>query len=315
VIGRLQLERADRAGHASEIGGRSFCRWARAGAVCFERRVAVRRRDGAKNGSCLAVKASQPPGRSQQGPCRLSESAGRLSRVGCGLPLADCVASMLRPSFSPCATNYGDARCCASASHLQRQAPETHAEYNGRIARPRRVSHYRGRRAWSERRSNQPLRDGVRQSADDMTSRVHLILNRSFATVRCLACGKVLISRGVHDYRVCGCPQETTVDGGLAYLRCGGAHMSLVGILVDPEWPRTVRLELLQEAAALAMRLGCKFEPPGDVTDGAVAAVVLRLRDCVATAEATCEVLINTGLWPPVPPSEPPIEMVRPISG
>jgi hypothetical protein len=152
-----------------------------------------------------------------------------------------------------------------------------------------------------------------------MTSRMHLILNRRFSTVRCLACGRVLISRSVHDYRVCGCPQETSVDGGSAYLRCGGADMSLVAILVDPEWPRTVRLELLQEAAGLTMRLGCKFEPPGNATDGAVAAVVLGLRDCLATAagmsDATREALIDSGLWPPLPPSEAPIEMVRPIPG
>jgi hypothetical protein len=143
VIGRSQLERAGRTGHASEIGGSSLRRRARAGSACFGRRVAVRRGDGAKNGSCLAVKAGKPPGRSQQGPCRLSESAGRLSRVGCGLPLADCAASMLRPSNSPCATNRGD----ASASPSQRQAPETHAECNGRIARPRRASRYRACRA------------------------------------------------------------------------------------------------------------------------------------------------------------------------
>jgi hypothetical protein len=150
-------------------------------------------------------------------------------------------------------------------------------------------------------------------------TRMHLILNRRFSTVRCLACGTVLISRGVHDCCVCGCPQGTMVDGGSAYLRCGGADMSLVAILIDPAWPRTVQLELLQEAAELALRLGCRFEPPGDATDGAVAAVVLRLRDCVATAagmsESTREVLITSGLWPPVPPSEPPVEMVRPIPG
>jgi hypothetical protein len=152
-----------------------------------------------------------------------------------------------------------------------------------------------------------------------VTSRMPLILNRRFSTVRCLTCGKVLISGSVHDYRVCGCPQETMVDGGGAYLRCGGADLSLVEILVDPEWPRTVRLELLQEAAGLAMRLGCRFEPPRDATDSAVAAVVLRLRSCVATAagmsEGAREVLTNSGFWPPVPPSEPPIEMVRPIPG
>jgi hypothetical protein len=152
-----------------------------------------------------------------------------------------------------------------------------------------------------------------------MSSHVHLILNRRFSTVRCLACRKLLISANVHDYRVCGCPQETSVDGGPAYLHCGGADMTLVQILVDPEWPRSVRLELLQEAARLAMRLDCTFEPPQDASDGEVAAVVLRLRVCIAAAagmsEPAREVLITSGLWPPVPPSQPPIEMVRPIPG
>jgi hypothetical protein len=148
LIGRLELERAGRAGHASGIGGRSLCRRARAGAACFGRRAAVRRGDGAKNGSCFgSEKASQPPGRSQQGPCRVSESVGRLSRVGYGLPLASCAASMSRSSFSASATNRGDACGSASASPSQRQAPESHSEYNGRSGRPRRVSRYRGCRA------------------------------------------------------------------------------------------------------------------------------------------------------------------------
>jgi hypothetical protein len=64
---------------------------------------------------------------------------------------------------------------------------------------------------------------------------MHLILNRRFATVRCGACRKVLISSSVHDCRLCGCPQETMVDGGSAYLHCGGADMSLVEVLIDPE--------------------------------------------------------------------------------
>lgn len=152
-----------------------------------------------------------------------------------------------------------------------------------------------------------------------MSSSMHLILNRRFATVRCLACRKVLISSHVHDYRVCGCQQETSVDGGSAYLHCGGADMSLVQVLVDPEWPRSVRLDLLQEAARLAMRLDCRFEPPRDARDSEVAAVVLTLRGCVATAagmsEAAREVLIASDLWPPVSPDQPAVEMVRPIPG
>ena len=146
-----------------------------------------------------------------------------------------------------------------------------------------------------------------------------MILNRSFATVRCLACGKVLVSHHVHDCRVCGCAQQTMVDGGPTYLRYGGVDISFVEILVDPEWPRTVRLRLLQEAARLAAQLDSRFEAPRDATDGAVAAVVLRLRGCVARAndmsQAAREVLANSDLWPPVPPGETPVDMVRPIPG
>jgi hypothetical protein len=58
------------------------------------------------------------------------------------------------------------------------------------------------------------------------------------------------------------------------------------------------------------MRLGCKFEPPGNSADGAVAAVVLRLRDCVDTAagmvEARRKVLFTLGLLSSVPASDPP---------
>jgi len=146
-----------------------------------------------------------------------------------------------------------------------------------------------------------------------------MMLDRRLSTVRCLACGTVLVSRHVHDYRVCGCPQETMVDGGRSYLRWGGVDVRLVEILVDPTWPSLVTLELLQEAARLAMELGCRFEPPKDATDGAVAAVALRLRGCVATAnevpEAAREALIGSGEWPPLPPNELPLAMVRPIPG
>lgn len=49
--------------------------------------------------------------------------------------------------------------------------------------------------------------------------------------VRCLACGKVLISRSRHDYVTCGCPQSTMVDGGDDYQRTGGKEMSKVQVL------------------------------------------------------------------------------------
>lgn len=49
--------------------------------------------------------------------------------------------------------------------------------------------------------------------------------------VRCLACGKVLISRSRHDFVQCGCPQGTLVDGGDDYQKTGGKEMSKVQVL------------------------------------------------------------------------------------
>lgn len=47
-------------------------------------------------------------------------------------------------------------------------------------------------------------------------------------SVRCLNCGEVLVSHHVHDYKVCGCKNETMCDGGINYIRFGGKDLSLV---------------------------------------------------------------------------------------
>jgi len=39
--------------------------------------------------------------------------------------------------------------------------------------------------------------------------------------VKCGECKKRLFSFHVHDYKLCGCPNETMVDGGRDYLRYG----------------------------------------------------------------------------------------------
>lgn len=44
----------------------------------------------------------------------------------------------------------------------------------------------------------------------------------------CKACGKTIESAHRHDYRVCGCPNGTMVDGGLAYRRWGAVDIKLV---------------------------------------------------------------------------------------
>ena len=45
------------------------------------------------------------------------------------------------------------------------------------------------------------------------------------AGVQCPKCDKRLFSWSVHDYKTCGCPNETMVDGGRDYLRYGGMEL------------------------------------------------------------------------------------------
>ena len=53
---------------------------------------------------------------------------------------------------------------------------------------------------------------------------IQIILNR----IQCKSCGDVLTSYNRHDYKTCGCENETMVDGGNDYQRYGGKDLSLV---------------------------------------------------------------------------------------
>jgi hypothetical protein len=53
---------------------------------------------------------------------------------------------------------------------------------------------------------------------------IQIILNR----IQCKNCGDVLTSYNRHDYKTCGCENETMVDGGTDYQRYGGKDLSLV---------------------------------------------------------------------------------------
>ena len=41
----------------------------------------------------------------------------------------------------------------------------------------------------------------------------------------------VLVSNWVHDYKTCGCPNQTMIDGGYDYLRCGGKDLNKTQVL------------------------------------------------------------------------------------
>lgn len=49
-----------------------------------------------------------------------------------------------------------------------------------------------------------------------------------YNAVECLECGKTVVSRYVHDYQTCGCPNVAMVDGGLDYMRYGAKDMSKI---------------------------------------------------------------------------------------
>lgn len=65
--------------------------------------------------------------------------------------------------------------------------------------------------------------------------RDHLKITRN--AVKCLACNKTIYSEDRHDCRVCGCPNQAMVDGGLDYVRCGAADMSKIEILTEYTMP------------------------------------------------------------------------------
>ena len=49
-----------------------------------------------------------------------------------------------------------------------------------------------------------------------------------YNSVTCLDCGEVLVSHHRHDYKTCGCDNQTMVDGGTAYQRYGGIDLKKV---------------------------------------------------------------------------------------
>jgi len=57
---------------------------------------------------------------------------------------------------------------------------------------------------------------------------------RKTSKVQCLGCGEVLLSKQVHDFQHCNCPNYTFVDGGLEYYRYGGMKMNKI-LIFNPD--------------------------------------------------------------------------------
>jgi hypothetical protein len=130
-------------------------------------------------------------------------------------------------------------------------------------------------------------------------------MTRRFSSVRCLACGMTLVSTHRHDFRQSGCPQQTFVDGGSAYLRIGGRDLRMIEVLVNPEWPIAVSLDLLQQAHRLAWELHCEFAPPMAATDDdvshAIAWMTASLERAGELDDRLRDLLIDAEQWPPAP--------------
>jgi hypothetical protein len=69
-----------------------------------------------------------------------------------------------------------------------------------------------------------------------VTGRDNIDSIRFVGGVHCLECDTVIYSANRHDFTVCGCENEASVDGGLDYMRAGA---------VDTSKMKYVRIDLL----------------------------------------------------------------------
>ena len=53
--------------------------------------------------------------------------------------------------------------------------------------------------------------------------------------IQCMCCGKVLESKYRHDFVSCDCSNQTFLDGGDDYRRCGGIDMDKIRDVPDDE--------------------------------------------------------------------------------
>lgn len=64
--------------------------------------------------------------------------------------------------------------------------------------------------------------------------------------ILCKECDTVLVSLHIHDYHTCGCPNETTIDGGKDYQGYGGKDLTKVEhVVIDLLTNRVGRKKVL----------------------------------------------------------------------
>lgn len=62
--------------------------------------------------------------------------------------------------------------------------------------------------------------------------------------VKCLNCGEILESKHVHDFQMCNCSNETFVDGGNEYTRCGGYNFDLIEVIKESKSDEALKMHL-----------------------------------------------------------------------
>ena len=66
--------------------------------------------------------------------------------------------------------------------------------------------------------------------------------------IKCLVCNTILESKHQHNFRSCGCPNQSFVDGGLMYSRVGGGNLDWVEKLCEyVEMARSERDKQLEQ--------------------------------------------------------------------
>ena len=64
-----------------------------------------------------------------------------------------------------------------------------------------------------------------------MTKTDNRLPSKGRTGILCTSCGKILVSWSVHNYKTCGCPNKTMIDGGSEYLRYGAKDMGRIQIV------------------------------------------------------------------------------------
>ena len=68
----------------------------------------------------------------------------------------------------------------------------------------------------------------IKRDENNEVNKGGYVTKRKLSKVQCLGCGEVLLSKYVHDFQHCSCPNYTFVDGGSEYCRYGGMNMNKI---------------------------------------------------------------------------------------